>query len=1741
MRRAREHTRQIARQLSQQQQDDENDDMGGGTPWLGQDELAQVEKLGQTDFFPTQQQPEQQKQPQHHSSSSSSSNEASFAEWGEWSPQPPQSEASFSTTTTAKKKKKTKNPMSLDAFVEQQQQQPWPPRAASVVSESRGRERYEQRTAPPTFPSNSTMLARNHPTTLVSPSNAAARRRMRRRQQQEHERPPEQENYPTLADTTTTTTPSSGLKGLSGESSRSLGSSSAGRPPRRPQVSRVPNTPGAASTSNSTVSNSSADMPAAGFSFDAFGLDARQVDQEVNEALQDLGVDHPDLFWQQQQNDEEFPPQSFDTPPGSSRASSPGTPLHHHHDDDDGFENGFRIMGGGGLPLHVRQSPASSERSSLTNSTDRNNNNNNHQNNNSRVNPFKEQAGFFRSRPSPNRRQQSPVTAPNQTTNDWAVFDQLPNKKSSTNWTSPQQQQEPELLPKLPHLDDDDDEDDAAGFGDNWASDSSSDLVGRSSSNGGAWSDVGVKSDVGRNSDIGVVPTEVVSPRKSTKKPQEEDTTPPVSALKKSWETKTATTPTRPRITTTTNGGSPQYLYRQESPVRELKQAWEQKVSRTPPTAPPQRPRARSPLMQESIERLGEQLGDEIMTPETITRKWPLQHAPPQQQQPQQQARAAECMEQRTSFASYRERLKPASSNNNNNVSLRSPTANHLEPTNKAPFVKLRKTGAMERFESTGTQEEEEEEETQDAWKQADPEQEPVPTEPRKLTYRERREQELEQQRQKEQEAQRAKSTQSKPAERDVASLIRRRIAANKRSAAAAHQAATAAVAGDTEKTTDLSSLRSRLRKVSMESKITQIRSSVARPKPTVVEPKANPTPASKQQQEQEEPTPNKTVAELMAERMASMSSSSPSVKKEPSVPDKKSISASSDTTKTKLDAFFSHRLTDGPNLASLSKDEDDDNDKKNDNDDDHFAIAKSRKNKEKSRPDPAPKPATATTAAAPSAPVQPAPPVDSRAFDGRPALKDDPKYDRYFRMLKVGMPMEVVKHAMTRDGMDPSVMDGDHGKPAGFAAGVPLKNDPLYEKYFKMLKIGLPMGAVKNAMERDGMDPSVMDGDHNLPANSKGGKDGDKGTESKPKDKYRRTRLHWETVRKVRSDSLWAQIDEDKDVQDIDIDEQEFKELFQAEVLPTQSKAKNATGPTKRGAAVRVIDSKRANNGGIILARLKMTHDEMAEAVDKIDGEHMSSEQMQNIIEYLPTAEERKLLEEYMLSGGTDAAEKFDGLCECEKFMVAMMTVKHAKRKVRALLFKLQFSSCIESLEQDAAMVESACDDLINSVRLRKLLGIVLNIGNRLNTAGSTSKSKAGAFTLESLLKLSQAKAFDRKTTFLHYIVLVVQRNNELLLRFKDDLPTVMKADKVYWDQVVSDLEEVENQLENVRRVALHQAQLAFRYSLRKMAKKPRENDNGDDDDSMSDTSMTLEEEVEALRATAIGLFTLGAIKQVSALRDKVENTKTKFSRLLEYFGEDERQEIQPHELFTIICTFCRDFDRAKEQVYDNVKKKKREERKKQANPPKAQNVAKQQQPPPRREPAPAPLRASSMQPNVSAVMKLDKQAAGKNGVHRPQDSAATPLTKNAAAAPSSSSSHPRRNGENSRLQRATRHRQQQQQHSYSNQQRRVQQPEAAPAVSKERPPTEASTPSPSSQGMTMRQKARLRRNRMASSRYGNASVSPSTTSSPVESPTVVKATTPKKTQVLEQSNVPLSPRSSIRNRRRMEQRQQL
>jgi hypothetical protein len=75
-----------------------------------------------------------------------------------------------------------------------------------------------------------------------------------------------------------------------------------------------------------------------------------------------------------------------------------------------------------------------------------------------------------------------------------------------------------------------------------------------------------------------------------------------------------------------------------------------------------------------------------------------------------------------------------------------------------------------------------------------------------------------------------------------------------------------------------------------------------------------------------------------------------------------------------------------------------------------------------------------------------------------------------------------------------------------------------------------------------------------------------------------------------------------------------------------------------------------------------------VADAVDRIDENACTAEQLQIFVEYLPTKEEADRWKRTCWK--VDAAEKFEGLCECEKFGFNDDR-RYAKRKVR------YFSSC--------------------------------------------------------------------------------------------------------------------------------------------------------------------------------------------------------------------------------------------------------------------------------------------------------------------------------------------------------------------------------------------------------------------------------------------------------------------------------
>ena len=175
-------------------------------------------------------------------------------------------------------------------------------------------------------------------------------------------------------------------------------------------------------------------------------------------------------------------------------------------------------------------------------------------------------------------------------------------------------------------------------------------------------------------------------------------------------------------------------------------------------------------------------------------------------------------------------------------------------------------------------------------------------------------------------------------------------------------------------------------------------------------------------------------------------------------------------------------------------------------------------------------------------------------------------------------------------------------------------------------------------------------------------------------------------------------------------------------------------------------------------------------------------------------------------------------------------------------------------------------------------MLGIILHIGNRLNTAGESSNAKITAgLTLESLKQLDQVKAFDRRTTVLKYIVRVCEEKDSDVLNLKSELASVIKAGKVHWEQWHVELASLE-------------------WNTEKLS----------EDAAYSDFEGDCLYQGESLnRQGRRREFILQLTRASQRLKARALQIQEKFRLTKEYFSVDKSCQIQPHELFQTIGSF--------------------------------------------------------------------------------------------------------------------------------------------------------------------------------------------------------------------------------------------
>ena len=496
-------------------------------------------------------------------------------------------------------------------------------------------------------------------------------------------------------------------------------------------------------------------------------------------------------------------------------------------------------------------------------------------------------------------------------------------------------------------------------------------------------------------------------------------------------------------------------------------------------------------------------------------------------------------------------------------------------------------------------------------------------------------------------------------------------------------------------------------------------------------------------------------------------------------------------------------------------------------------------------------------------------------------ALSEHPSYSKYFRMIKMGLPRDAVKAKMKLEGIDESYIDKNPDekipvtKPDD-SPKVAVSEHPKFSKYFKMLKVGLPKEVVKTKMQSENVDPSYLDKnpDDLIPFNDeKTAKVVEKTSPLVKKPVVRKKKLYWKALdaNKVGRDSLWAESD-DKD--EITLDVEEFNQLFiESESNATKVKAEAEVAPKKM--KINLIDMKRGQNAGIALARIKFSYTEIRKKIERMEDESFTADQLHSLQEYLPTIEETGLLKKF--KGDVDA------LGQAEKYMLEMLGFKSASQRIRTMIFKQQFKSRISESKTVLSKIENACDDVKMSLRLKKVLKTILKVGNQMNDGDDNI-----GFTLDSLLKLQSAKAFDKKTSILQYVIILIYRNDENCLLFPEDLSHIHEASRITLDSIIAE------------RTVLVQGLDACNAAIAECLKE----------DTARGVSNSTENMVVFLNKAKVIM---------DEFEVAIDNLKAKFSSVLAYFGEEPTMTSQ--DFFSTLAKFVGAFNSEK-AIVDRMRK---------------------------------------------------------------------------------------------------------------------------------------------------------------------------------------------------------------------------
>uniref|UniRef100_A0A8C0LPM3 Formin like 2 n=1 Tax=Canis lupus dingo TaxID=286419 RepID=A0A8C0LPM3_CANLU len=376
-------------------------------------------------------------------------------------------------------------------------------------------------------------------------------------------------------------------------------------------------------------------------------------------------------------------------------------------------------------------------------------------------------------------------------------------------------------------------------------------------------------------------------------------------------------------------------------------------------------------------------------------------------------------------------------------------------------------------------------------------------------------------------------------------------------------------------------------------------------------------------------------------------------------------------------------------------------------------------------------------------------------------------------------------------------------------------------------------------------------------------------------KTKFRMPVFNWVALKPNQiNGTVFNEIDDERILEDLNVDE--FEEIFKTKAQgPAIDLSSSKQKITQKGSnKVTLLEANRAKNLAITLRKAGKTADEICKAIHVFDLKTLPVDFVECLMRFLPTENEVKVFRLYERE-----RKPLENLSDEDRFMMQFSKIERLMQKMTIMAFIGNFTESIQMLTPQLHSIIAASVSIKSSQKLKKILEIILALGNYMN---SSKRGAVYGFKLQSLDLLLDTKSTDRKQTLLHYISNVVKEKYHQVSLFYNELHYVEKAAAVSLENVLLDVKELQRGMDLTKR-----------------------------EYTMHDHNTLLKE------------FILNNEGKLKKLQDDAKIAQDAFDDVVKYFGENPKTT-PPSVFFPVFVRFVKAYKQAEEE---NELRKKQEQ----------------------------------------------------------------------------------------------------------------------------------------------------------------------------------------------------------------------